>query len=200
MDLKNNATGREIGRKRTGQNSAGRRARDDLPQRPAKRHAVDHQEQQAYEEQSVTLFVRRAGALILVAEACYLLLMELALAVFVVDTSHIDHTDTGGYGGLGGVLLLAAEGLTVLLLLWAAAVLGLASFADKGPSWARAAGFGLVALTQVLGTWAATSNALTQDAGADVLVNAVMVLFALTAGVACLLGLRGAARKAPVAA
>lgn len=28
-DLKNNATGREIGRKRTGQNSAGTRARDD---------------------------------------------------------------------------------------------------------------------------------------------------------------------------
>ncbi|MGA5098348.1 hypothetical protein ACPCAC_13450 [Streptomyces lavendulocolor] len=147
----------------------------------------------------MTLFVRRAGALILVAEACYLLLMELALAVFMVDTSHIDHTDTGGYGGLGGVLLLAAEGLTVLLLLWAAAVLEIASFANKGPSWARATGFGLVALTQVLGTWAATSNALTQDAGPDVVVNAVMVLFALTAGVACLLGLHGAARKPPVA-
>jgi hypothetical protein len=44
----------------------------------------------------VTLFVRRAGALILVLEACYLLLMELALAVFVVDTSEIDHTDAGG--------------------------------------------------------------------------------------------------------
>lgn len=148
----------------------------------------------------MTLFVRRAGALILVLEACYLLLMELALAVFVVDTSEIDHTDAGGYGGLGGVLFLAAEGLTVLLLLWGAAALGLASFADKGPSWARAAAFGLVAVTQVLGVWAATSNALAQDAGPDVLVNAVMVLFALTAGVACVLGLRGAVRKAPLAA
>ncbi|GAA2439882.1 hypothetical protein [Streptomyces lavendulocolor] len=148
----------------------------------------------------MTPFVRRAGALILVLEACYLLLTEVALAVFVVNTAEIDHTDAGGYDGLGGALLLAAEGLTVLLLLWAAAALGIASFADKGPSWARAAGFGLVAVTQVLGTWAATSNALTQDAGPDVLVNAVMVLFALTAGVACLLGLRSAARKAPLAA
>jgi hypothetical protein len=57
-----------------------------------------------------------------------------------------------------------------------------------------------VAVTQVLGVWAATSNALAQDAGPDVLVNAVMVLFALTAGVACVLGLRGAVRKAPLAA
>ncbi|MDT0393019.1 hypothetical protein [Streptomyces dubilierae] len=148
----------------------------------------------------MTLFVGRVGALILVLEGCYLLLMEVALAVFVVDTSEIDHTDAGGYGGLGGVLFLAAEGLTVLLLLWGAAALGLASFADKGPWWARAAGFGLVTVTQVLGVWAAASNALAQDAGPDVLVNAVMVLLAVTAGVACALGLRGAARKAPLAA
>ncbi|WP_309050204.1 hypothetical protein [Streptomyces sp.] len=148
----------------------------------------------------MTLFVRRAGALILVLEACYLLLVQLALAVFVVDTSEIDHTDAGGYGGLGGGLFLAAEGLTVLLLLWGAAALGLASFADRGPAWARAVGFGLVAVTQVFVVWAATSNALAQDAGPDVLVNAVMVLFALTAGAACVLGLRGGLRKAPLAA
>jgi hypothetical protein len=148
----------------------------------------------------VTLFVRRAGALILVLEVCYLLLLQFALAVFTVDTSEIDHTDAGGYGGLGGGLLLAAEGLTVLLLLWGAAALGLASFAHRGPVWARAVGFGLVAVTQVCVVWAATSNALAQDARPDMVVNAVMVLLALTAGAACVLGLRGGPRKAPLAA
>ncbi|WP_435853121.1 DUF6973 domain-containing protein [Streptomyces lavendulocolor] len=38
MDLKNNATGREIGPKRTGQNSAGTRARDDC--RSARRNGT----------------------------------------------------------------------------------------------------------------------------------------------------------------
>ncbi|MFF4169851.1 hypothetical protein [Streptomyces sp. NPDC001744] len=140
------------------------------------------------------LFVKRAGAAVLVLEVCYVLLMELAFALLVVDTSGIDHPGSEGAGGL----LLVAEATAALVLLWAAAVLVLPALAEKGPRWARAAGLVAAAVLQVLGIRSATSNALAQDAGPDVVVNALMVLCALVAVAACVLGLRDASRRTAV--
>ncbi|MFF8836597.1 hypothetical protein [Streptomyces sp. NPDC015130] len=144
-----------------------------------------------------SLYLKRAGAAILALEVAYLLLMQLSMAVFMPDTSEIDHTESAGSGAL---LFLGAEAVAVLVLLWAAALLALPAFAGRGPTWARVAGFGLATAVQVLGAWSATANALAQDAGPDVVINGLMVLFAVIASAACLLGLRGEFRRTELTA
>ncbi|MFB8402882.1 hypothetical protein [Streptomyces sp. NPDC055912] len=134
-------------------------------------------------------FLRQAGASVLALEIGYVLLIQLAMVLFTPDTAEIDHTEPRNSGAV--LLFLAAEAAVAVVVLWSAAVLGLDSFRDRGPRWARVAALGAAAALQMFVVREAASNALAREGGPDLVINWVMVLLALVAVAACGLGLRG---------
>ncbi|MFH8473865.1 hypothetical protein [Streptomyces sp. NPDC018000] len=134
-----------------------------------------------------TAFFRRAGAAILTLQIVYILLFEIAFMVLVIDTSEIDHSAPDR---LGAAIFLATEIGAAIILLGAAAVLTLPRISGRIPRGGRAAFLCCCVIAQCAIAWMASSNAMKQDAGPDVLINAVMILLSLMVVVACVLGIR----------
>ncbi|MFE3072328.1 hypothetical protein [Streptomyces sp. NPDC059247] len=136
-----------------------------------------------------SLSLRRAGASVLVLEVCYLLLLQLASVLLAVDSPEPDRSGPGAF--------LAVMAAAVVLLLWAAALLGLPALMKRVPRWTRAVVLVGTAALQLYVVRGAAANALDQGLEPDAVLNALMVLCALVATAACVRGLRAPAGRTP---
>ncbi|MFJ4906781.1 hypothetical protein ACIQCR_14885 [Streptomyces sp. NPDC093249] len=134
-----------------------------------------------------SLSFRRAGASVLVLEAAYVLLICVAFAVSASYNPEPGPAESGPWPVL--------EAAAVALVICAAALLGLPALAKRVPGWIRAVVLLCTAAVQLYVVRAATANALEQGLEPDAVLNALMVLGALVATAACVLGLRAPAGR-----
>ncbi|MEU6987893.1 hypothetical protein ABZ946_31435 [Streptomyces sp. NPDC046324] len=142
----------------------------------------------------MSFVTRRLAPALLLLEAAYLVLMEVAFSVLPPDTGELDHTESAALGGAAALLLVAA---VTVALVGAAALLALGSVRERAPRSLVVGWTAVVALGQLAIAGKALANAVAQDPGPDTVIGALMAAVALCVAAACGAAARTAFRPAP---
>ncbi|MEU4268206.1 hypothetical protein [Streptomyces sp. NPDC026092] len=135
--------------------------------------------------------LRTVAAGVLFLQVAYVAIAEILFAVFLVDTSEIDHTDPPA---AGGAFRIAAEVAVLGVLLFAASVLALPKKFERLARPVKRTLFAIVALLEAAIIVGVLMNIARQAFGPDEMLNVVMIILcgaAAYASVAEVLGRGG---------
>ncbi|MEU7112943.1 hypothetical protein [Streptomyces sp. NPDC046182] len=117
--------------------------------------------------------LRTIAAGVLFLQVAYVSIAEIFFAIFLVDTSEIDHTDPPA---TGGAFYVAAEVAVLGVLLFAALVLAVPKTFERLARPVKRTLFAIVALLETAIIVGVLMNIVSQAFGPDEMLNVVMII------------------------
>lgn len=133
--------------------------------------------------------LRSIAAGVLFLQVAYVVMAVLLIAIFMEDTSEIDHTNPPA---AGGAFHLIAEVAVLGVLFAGALLLAIPGRFNRVPRWLKRALLGVVALVECAIIVGVLQNIAAQSFGPDEFLNVIMIILSGTAaGVSAAEGFRG---------